>query len=68
MNEIYQLLDQLEPVEQDQQQMRPLTALFHYPLALALFLALVYLLWLNSSSALGRLFVADKQIKGNFNG
>ena len=34
MEQIYQLLDELEPVEQDQQQMRPLTALFYWPLAL----------------------------------
>jgi len=43
MEEIYQLLDQLEPVEQDQQQMRPLTSLFHYPLGLAFILSLLYL-------------------------
>ncbi len=49
MNQIYQLLDQLEPVEQEQQQMRPLTALFYYPLALALIITFIYLLWLNFS-------------------
>ncbi|GHF81135.1 vWA domain-containing protein [Thalassotalea marina] len=43
MEQIYQLLDQLEPVEQEQQQMRPLTALFYYPLAIALLLALAYI-------------------------
>lgn len=42
MSQIYQLLDQLEPIEQDQQQMRPLTALFYWPLALATFIALLY--------------------------
>jgi len=68
MSEIYQLLDQLEPVEQDQQQMRPLTALFHYPLAIALILTFIYLLWLNLSSTLSRLFSRDKLIKGNTNG
>jgi len=47
MSEIYRLLDQLEPVEQEQQQMRPLTALFYWPLAMALVLSFVYLLWLN---------------------
>lgn len=61
MSEIYQLLDQLEPVEQDQQQMRPLTALFHYPLAIAFLLAFVYLLWLNSASTLSRLFNAEQR-------
>lgn len=44
MNDIYSLLDKLEPIEQVQQQMRPLTALFYWPLALAVLLALVYLL------------------------
>jgi len=52
MNEIYQLLDQLEPVEQEQQQMRPLTALFYYPLAIAIFTAFFYILWLNAPSSL----------------
>lgn len=47
MNEIYQLLDQLEPVEQEQQQMRPLTALFYYPLSIALVIIFIYLLLLN---------------------
>jgi len=50
MNEIYQLLDELEPIEQDQQQMRPLTALFHWPLAISLFLAFAYLLFVNLPS------------------
>ena len=47
MSEIYQLLDELEPVEQEQQQMRPLTALFYWPLALALLLSFTYLLVIN---------------------
>ncbi|MBL4941225.1 MAG: VWA domain-containing protein [Colwellia sp.] len=50
MSQIYQLLDQLEPVEQDQQQMRPLTALFYWPLALALLISMLYLLALNIPS------------------
>lgn len=41
MTKIYQLLDQLEPVEQDQQQMRPLTSLYYYPLALAFILIFI---------------------------
>lgn len=49
MNEIYQLLDELEPIEQDQQKMRPLTALFYWPLAIALVLSFLYLLWINLS-------------------
>ncbi len=47
MSQIYQLLDQLEPVEQEQQQMRPLTALYYYPLAIALILTFAYLLLIN---------------------
>jgi len=66
MSEIYQLLDELEPVEQDQQQMRPLTALFYYPLALALALAFIYLIWLNSSDTVTRLLSPKNKIKGNF--
>jgi len=44
MELIYSLLDQLEPVEQEQQQMRPLTALFYWPLSLAFLLSTGYLL------------------------
>lgn len=44
MNDIYQLLDKLEPVEQEQQQMRPLSALFFWPLAAAFILTFIYLL------------------------
>jgi Ca-activated chloride channel family protein len=44
MEQIYSLLDQLEPIEQDQQQMRPLTALFYWPLGCALILAFTGLL------------------------
>ena len=47
MAQIYQLLDRLEPVEQEQQQMRPLTALFYWPLSLALIITFSYLLWAN---------------------
>ena len=47
MAEIYQLLDQLEPVDQEQQQMRPLTALFYWPLSIAFVLAFIYLLLLS---------------------
>ncbi|NQZ81508.1 MAG: VWA domain-containing protein [Colwellia sp.] len=44
LTQIYQLLDQLEPVEQEHKQMRPLTALFYWPLALALMLCFITLL------------------------
>jgi Ca-activated chloride channel family protein len=49
MQLIYSLLDQLEPVEQDQQQMRPLTALFYWPVSLAFLLGTIYLLAINLS-------------------
>lgn len=44
MSKIYQLLDELEPVEQEQQQMRPLTALYYWPLGLALLISLMTML------------------------
>ncbi|WNC69567.1 VWA domain-containing protein [Thalassotalea nanhaiensis] len=47
MTRIYQLLDQLEPVEQDQQQMRPLTALFYYPLTVAIVLMIIQMLMIK---------------------
>ncbi len=47
MSEIYALLDQLEPIEQEQQQMRPLSALFYWPLAFAALLCFAYLLSLH---------------------
>lgn len=39
--QIYQLLDGLEPLNRDQQNLRPVTALFHWPLSGALLLALL---------------------------
>lgn len=47
MTIIYQMLDQLEPVEQDQQQMRPLTALFYYPLTAAIVLMILQMLMIK---------------------
>jgi len=44
MNNIYDLLDKLEPIEQEQQQMRPLTALYFWPLAMAVILCCGYLI------------------------
>ncbi len=52
MSQIYDLLDLLEPVKQDQQQMRPLTALFYWPLSFALFIAFAYLVSVNIPSFL----------------
>ncbi len=39
LQQIYSLLDELEPIERETRQMRPLKALFFYPLALALLLS-----------------------------
>lgn len=39
LNKIYQLLDELEPVEKDSQSFRPTSALFYWPLSVALILA-----------------------------
>ncbi|MGR8932829.1 MAG: vWA domain-containing protein [Gammaproteobacteria bacterium] len=48
LNQIYQLLDQLEPVQKDRQYFRPQTELFYWPLAAALLLsAAIYLRRLN---------------------
>jgi Ca-activated chloride channel family protein len=44
---IYQLLDTFEPVEQNQKQMRPLSALFYWPLGMALSLCFLYLVFMN---------------------
>lgn len=41
LEQIYQMLDQLEPIAKDTLTMRPLNALFHYPLAIALLLSLL---------------------------
>jgi Ca-activated chloride channel family protein len=49
MSEIYGLLDKLEPIKQEQQQMRPLSALYYWPLALAALLCFGYLLSLHFS-------------------
>ena len=39
LDKIYQILDELEPVEKDKQYFRPKTELYHWPLAVALLLA-----------------------------
>ena len=43
LEEIYQEIDLLEPVESDDRLYRPVEALFYWPLALSLLLALVIL-------------------------
>lgn len=40
LRQIYELLDQLEPVEVDPETFRPIRALYHYPLGLALLLSM----------------------------
>jgi Ca-activated chloride channel family protein len=49
MSQIYALLDKLEPIEQEQQQMRPLSALYYWPLAFSALICFVYLLSLHFS-------------------
>lgn len=39
LEQIYRILDELEPIEQDPETFRPIKALFHWPLAMALILA-----------------------------
>ena len=41
LEQIYAMLDELEPVEKEQEVFRPVTTLFHWPLGLALFGALL---------------------------
>jgi len=43
LNEIYQMIDRLEPVEREHNMFRPLHALFMWPLALSLLLAMLLL-------------------------
>lgn len=44
LEQIYKLLDELEPIEKDAQRFRPQTALYYWPLATALILILILLL------------------------
>jgi len=67
MSQIYQLLDQLEPVEQDQQQMRPLTALFYWPLSGAFIVALLYLLYLSIAQRLNHNITKTSSFKEQIN-
>ncbi|SQD78132.1 vWA domain-containing protein [Moritella yayanosii] len=57
---IYAELDKLEPVEQDQQQFRPQTDLFHWPLAIALLLS-IFACYLRQGLSLGQLFTSGKR-------
>ena len=51
MIEIYELLDELEPVEQDDEKFRPTSALFQWPLGMALCLGFVICIVINSRRA-----------------
>ncbi|GGG56447.1 hypothetical protein GCM10011403_11990 [Pseudohongiella nitratireducens] len=55
MVDIYDELDQMEPIEQDEQTYRPITVLFHWPLSLALLLSFaVAFLAIPSALSFGR--------------
>lgn len=41
LQQIYAILDQLEPIERESRQMRPLQALYFYPLALAIIMSVI---------------------------
>ncbi len=43
LGEVYQIIDEMEPVPQNDQRLRPVTALYHWPLALACAIALLLL-------------------------
>ncbi len=60
LREIYQLLDELEPIEDDPIQLRPLQALFFWPLGLAILLSSLLLYW----HSIKRYFNWRKWIKG----
>ncbi|MDH5766229.1 MAG: VWA domain-containing protein [Gammaproteobacteria bacterium] len=47
LNEIYQILDQLEPVEQESKSFRPVTALYYWPLSFALIITALIILLRN---------------------
>ncbi len=46
--EIYSVLDELEPIEQDAETFRPIAALYYWPLAIAFLLSLIFA-FINSS-------------------
>ena len=57
LEQIYAMLDQLQPIAGDERKMRPLTALYYYPLALALMLSILPVIGLLLSLLWRRLFV-----------
>ncbi len=56
LEQIYAMLDQLQPIAGDERKMRPLTALYYYPLALALMLSILPIIGLLFSLLWRRLF------------
>ena len=60
LREIYQLLDQFEPIEDDPIQLRPMQALFYWPLGAAILLTSLLLYW----SAITRYLTWKKWTKG----
>jgi Ca-activated chloride channel family protein len=58
MVDIYDELDQMEPIEQDEQTYRPITLLFHWPLGAALLLS--FLLALLALPAATRVTAASR--------
>jgi len=44
LEEIYHVIDQIDPVEQDQETFRPISELFYYPLALAALFSFIFCL------------------------
>jgi Ca-activated chloride channel family protein len=54
LTEIYQELNRLEPIEQDAETIRPIAALYHWPLSLAFALSLLMALFKNLNTGTGR--------------
>ena len=50
LEEIYKELDRLEPMEYEEEEYRPTTLLYHYPLGAAILLTLLYSLLINLAS------------------
>jgi Ca-activated chloride channel family protein len=53
--EIYQTLDELEPIDYDAPSLRPRQSLFHWPLGMALIVSLGALFWPLISNRFGRM-------------
>ena len=50
LEEIYEELDRLEPMEYEEEEYRPTTLLYQYPLGAAILLTLLYSLLINLAS------------------